>query len=183
MKPVFLMAIATLAVTSMGFVKTSHSVADTVTLLLLFFCAFSLLEACLPSLVSKTATINLKGLAMGIYSTSQFMGIFVGGSVSGWLYGHTGTNGVLLIMACLGILWFLAAFSMKHPLPVHHHLAAPLDKAAQLATQLPQTDGIADAAFSEHEQLMYIKIDKHIISTNELRNLVEDGSLARHLII
>ena len=55
---------------------------------------------------------------------------------------------------------------------------APLDKAAQLATQLPQTDGIADAAFSKHEQLMYIKIDKHIISTNELRNLVEDGSLA-----
>ncbi len=178
-KPVFLMAIATLAITSEGFIKASHSVADTVTLLFLFFCAFSLLEACLPSLVSKTATITLKGLAMGIYSTSQFMGIFVGGSLSGWLYGHTGTNGVLLIMACLGILWFLAAFSMKHPPYLSTIiLPAPLDKAAQLATQLPQTDGIADAAFSKHEQLMYIKIDKHIISTNELRNLVEDGSLA-----
>lgn len=83
--------------------------------LLLFFIAFSLLEAFLPSLVSRTAPTNRKGTALGIYSFSQFFGIFVGGACGGWLYGKFGLTQVSLFCAALAIIWLGLAFNMKNP--------------------------------------------------------------------
>lgn len=83
--------------------------------ILLFFTAFSLLEAFLPSLVSKIAPKERKGTALGIYSSSQFSGIFVGGALGGWLYGTLGLTEVHLFCAILSIIWMTIAFSMKNP--------------------------------------------------------------------
>ncbi len=73
----------------------------------LFFIAFNTLEASLPSLVSKMAPAAARGTALGIYSSSQFLGIFLGGSIGGWLDTHYGTVGVLAFCLLLGIQWFL----------------------------------------------------------------------------
>lgn len=81
--------------------------------LLLFFLAFSLLEAFLPSLVSRTAPPARKGTALGIYSCSQFMGIFVGGTAGGWLYGTVGLIHVYLFCVVLAMVWLVIAFKMK----------------------------------------------------------------------
>lgn len=83
--------------------------------LLLFFSAFSLLEAFLPSLVSRTAPHHRKGTALGIYSCSQFLGIFVGGTLGGWLYGTFGPTQVYLFCAILATIWSAIAFNMKNP--------------------------------------------------------------------
>lgn len=83
--------------------------------LLLFFTAFSLLEAFLPSLVSHAAPATRKGTALGIYSCSQFLGIFVGGTFSGWLYGVFGPVSVYLFCAILTLMWLAIAFKMKNP--------------------------------------------------------------------
>ena len=85
------------------------------TSLLLFFAAFSLLEALLPSLVSKIAPQQSRGTALGIYSFSQFFGIFVGGLLGGWLYGTFGLMQVNLFCAILASLWLAIAFKMKNP--------------------------------------------------------------------
>lgn len=72
-----------------------------------FFAAFNLLEASLPSLVSKTAPAQSKGMAIGIYSTFQFLGAFVGGDRGGWLYQHYGVGAVFAGAAGIAGLWFL----------------------------------------------------------------------------
>jgi MFS family permease len=82
--------------------------------LLLFFSAFSLLEAFLPSLVSRTAPPHRKGTALGIYSCSQYLGIFAGGILGGWLYGASGPLQVYLLCAILAIAWSAIAFNMKN---------------------------------------------------------------------
>lgn len=56
----------------------------------LFFMAFNVMEAILPSLISKESPAGYKGTAMGVYSTSQFIGVAIGGSLGGWLYGLQG---------------------------------------------------------------------------------------------
>ena len=154
---------------------------DVFLLLFLFFGAFSLLEATLPSLVSKLAAIRYKGTAMGVYSTAQFLGIFIGGSLSGWLYGHYSITGVLLFMSGLGLLWLLWASTMAQPPYLSTIIfSAPnnTEQAEQLITQFQQTAGIQEAAFSDEEQLIYLKVDKKIINPNELRNQVEACNLA-----
>lgn len=81
--------------------------------LCLFLAGFSLLEAFLPSLVSRTAPAARKGSAMGIYSCSQFLGIFAGGALGGWLYGQFGFSGVYLFCLILSLCWLFIAFGIN----------------------------------------------------------------------
>ncbi len=89
-------------------------------MLFAFFVAFNLLEATLPSLVSKLAPKKTKGTALGIYSTSQFIGAFVGGSLGGAVSQAWGAEAALLICAIMGLIWLLVAAGMRvspKPLP------------------------------------------------------------------
>ena len=80
-----------------------------------FFSAFNLLEAALPSLVSRLAPAQLRGAAMGAYSTSQFLGAFVGGALGGIALGRLGTEGVFLGAAALTLLWLpLVLLGARH---------------------------------------------------------------------
>jgi len=112
-KTFFLGAIATLGMAELFLWIFAHELLLSALGLLLFFTAFSVLEAYLPSLVSKSAPPAQKGTALGIYSCSQFLGIFVGGSLGGWLYGAVGLTDVYLLCVALTILWLLIAFKMK----------------------------------------------------------------------
>jgi len=80
--------------------------------LFIFFTAFNILEANLPSLVSRTAPIELKGTAIGIYSSCQFLGIFVGGILGGLIYGHFSAPSVLLMCAILGLAWIAKSHNL-----------------------------------------------------------------------
>jgi len=70
-----------------------------------FFGAFNLLEAALPSLVSRLAPASLRGAAMGAYATSQFFGAFVGGAIGGIALGHLGAHGVFAAAAAMTLVW------------------------------------------------------------------------------
>lgn len=104
---IFLIAIGGLALAELLLWKFQHSALEITLGLWVFFTAFTLLEALIPSLVSKTAPINNRGTAMGINSSCQFLGIFFGGALGGWIYGQFSINTVLLVGIFLALLWFL----------------------------------------------------------------------------
>ena len=85
-------------------------------LLLLYLIAFNFLEANLPSLISKQAKKSMKGTALGVYSSSQFLGIFVGGSLAGILFTLGGTGALFGINSLIAFLWLLIAcnFNLKN---------------------------------------------------------------------
>ncbi len=78
-----------------------------------FFVAFNILEALQPSLVSRVAPPQYKGLALGFYNTAQAAGLFAGGALGGWLAARTGPDGVFLAAAVLSLFWLAAAWAMK----------------------------------------------------------------------
>jgi MFS family permease len=80
--------------------------------LLLFLTAFTLLEAFLPSLISKSAPPSRKGTALGIYSCAQFLGIFAGGTLGGWLYGQWSLNVVYLFCVIIVLIWVTMAMKL-----------------------------------------------------------------------
>lgn len=112
-KPVFLIAILGLALSLLGIYFSGNNPVYFGLLLLLFFTAFTVLEATLPSLVSKIAPVNKRGTAMGIYSSSQFLGIFIGGSSGGLILSAYGEKGVFAFAILLLLLWFLSALKMQ----------------------------------------------------------------------
>jgi predicted MFS family arabinose efflux permease len=83
--------------------------------LLLFFTPFNVLEAMLPSLTSRMAPAQAKGIAIGLYSSIQFLGTFVGAAAGGFLYGRWGTAGVVIANAVLLVIWIVAALGMRPP--------------------------------------------------------------------
>ncbi len=115
LKQFFLSAIFMLMISEFLFWLFASSLSLAALSLFLFFTGFSILEAFLPSLVSRTAPAARKGTALGIYSFSQFFGIFVGGSLGGWLYGMLGLTNVYLFCTLLTLLWSTLAFSLKNP--------------------------------------------------------------------
>ncbi len=112
-KPIFLNAIVAIIVIQMLLIWFHSSLLSITILLLIFFTAFTFLEATLPSLISKIAPAHLKGTAMGIYSSSQFFGIFVGGAVGGWVLTYADFPGVFLLCTCIGMIWLSTTFFMK----------------------------------------------------------------------
>ena len=115
MKPVFLGGIAALALAQLLLLLAPGRLPLVLLALLLFFTAFNLLEASLPSLISRLAPPHAKGTALGVYSSSQFFGIFLGGALGGWLQGVWGVNGVFGFCALLAALWGLVALPMRPP--------------------------------------------------------------------
>ena len=81
--------------------------------LVVFFTGFNVMEASLPSLVTKTAPAGTTGTATGIYSSSQFLGIFAGGVIGGWVHQAAGTAAVFLFAAAIAIIWLLVAATMR----------------------------------------------------------------------
>ncbi len=83
--------------------------------LLLFFVPFNVLEAMLPSLVSRIAPPQLKGAAIGVYSSVQFLGTFAGAAAGGFLYSHWGVPGIVVPGVILLAIWLILALGMQAP--------------------------------------------------------------------
>jgi MFS family permease len=96
-----------IAVIVVGFLVLAWSptLALFVAAVLVFFVGFNYLEATLPALVSNVAPTERRGAAMGIYSASQFLGIFAGGSVGGLLIALTDITTLLVVNAALSAIW------------------------------------------------------------------------------
>ncbi|TXT25879.1 MAG: major facilitator transporter [Rhodocyclaceae bacterium] len=115
MRPIFLAAIALLVVVQSGLLLYSASLWALALWLVLFFVAFNVLEATLPSLVSRTAPPSAKGAALGVYNTTQALGLFVGGAAGGYIAQNFGDNAVFAACTGLVLVWLVVANSMNFP--------------------------------------------------------------------
>lgn len=163
MKQVFLLAILTIGLAQIGFILFNAALLGFGLALLMFFVAFNLLEASLPSLISKMAPAESKGTAMGVYSTSQFVGAFLGGMIGGWVYGEYHLVGVFLFGAAASLLWLVLASGMRQPGYMSSYLikVGELDpvSAEQLQMRLRDIPGVGEAVVMAQEGVAYLKVD------------------------
>ncbi len=113
LRPLFIGSIALVVIAELGFLTRSDSLGWLAVWLLIFFTGFNLLEACLPSLVSRIAPASSKGLALGIYNTSQALGLFAGGAFGGAIVARWGSDAVFAFAACVTGVWWLIALGMR----------------------------------------------------------------------
>lgn len=163
MKGVFIGAVAALVVSQAMLYADARNVYVLLAALVIFFSAFNVMEASLPSLITKAAPPDAKGTATGIYSSAQFLGIFVGGAVGGWAHQTGGSAGVFALTAVIALLWLLAAVTMAQPSYLTTRLVPVGDghggDAESLAVRLRQVPGVAEAVVIAEEKLAYLKVD------------------------
>src|SRR5579862_5947633 len=130
---------------------------------LVFFSAFNVMEASLPSLVTKTAPPDAKGTAMGLYSSLQFLGIFAGGVIGGFAHQNGGDAAVFAMTTAIALVWLVVAATMAQPSYLTTRLLPLGDGRASnpesLAAKLRQVPGVAEAVVIAEEKLAYLKVD------------------------
>ncbi|PRY64556.1 putative MFS family arabinose efflux permease [Vreelandella songnenensis] len=148
--------------------------------LFVFFTGFNLLEATLPSMLSKLAPAGAKGTAMGVYSTSQFMGAFLGGTLGGLLANTWGLDAVFIGCAVLALLWWLAMWQMPSPPPLSSEVVAlndtPPDMLDLLLERLAEVVGVEDVMVVPEERLVYLKVNRQRLDRDALTRLIPPKS-------
>jgi MFS family permease len=112
-KPIMVGAIALLTIVQSALVFAGASLVQLGGLVLVFFAAFNVLEALIPSLVTRIAPGSARGAAIGVYNTTQTLGLFVGGFAGGWIAGRWGPSGVFGMCAVLSLGWLALAVRMR----------------------------------------------------------------------
>jgi len=162
MKHVFCGAVALLLISTLLMAVFIQQFTGVVVALFLFFLAFNLLEATLPSLVSKIAPAGSKGTAIGVYNSFQFFGLFLGGTLGGLLAQHVGPASVFVFAAGLCVAWLLLALSMQAPPAVrtrmYHVNEMNEAQAGMLSTALAALDGVVEAVVIADEGVAYLKV-------------------------
>ena len=113
LKQIMVGAVGLMLVAQLMLMSYINSFWGVVVSLLVYFVAFNILEASLPSLVSKIAPPAAKGMAMGVHNTAQSLGMALGAVVAGYLSQHYGQSSVFMFCAVLIALWLLFSFGMQ----------------------------------------------------------------------
>jgi MFS family permease len=175
LKFLFLSAIVLLLAVELGLAVCYTNFHMLVALLLAFFVAFNILEATLPSLVSRIAPPASRGTALGVYNTTQALGLFVGGAVGGWLAGRFGDSAVFVFGIAIVALWLGTAWRMRIPggsaertFPVR----AGADPAA-LRGELLRLRGVRDAVIAPQQGVVRLTVYPDSFDADTAKKLIE----------
>ncbi|KJV44830.1 MFS transporter [Acinetobacter indicus] len=131
----------------------------------LFFIAFNVMEALLPSWLSKAAPIQSKATAMGVNASSQFLGAFFGGMIGGQLLLLNNTAMGWSILTAVAIIWLLMSFGLAQPRYLSSMVFRLPDakQTDEWTSQLLAIHGIEEVVVMSEQQVAYIKVDKQQI--------------------
>ncbi|QBL10775.1 MFS transporter [Rheinheimera sp. D18] len=174
-KGFFLFAIA-LLISAMLTVLLLGNFTGLVIGMLLFFIGFNFLEASLPALVSRIAPAGQRGSAMGIYSSSQFFGAFLGGVIGGAVVQQFGNQMLFVVLAVIGLLWLLVASTLIIPQRAQRlSLAVAVETelaAEQLAAKLSTLAGVQEVTLILAEQRCYLKVSSAQFDTAQAQTMI-----------
>jgi len=140
--------------------------------MIVFFAAFNLLEALLPSMISRVAPAASKGTALGVYSSHQFAGAFLGGPVAGLLVQNYGESAVFWCGALLALVWAIIFIGLKNPPAVTSYTLTMPDVAPErfpeLIEELKAISGVSEAVALPEAGAVYLKVDKDVLDPAQL---------------
>ncbi|MCG7870154.1 MAG: MFS transporter, partial [Candidatus Thiodiazotropha taylori] len=107
-----------------------------------------------------------------VYSSSQFIGAFLGGALGGWIHTHYGNEGVFLLCGAMALVWLLIARGMPNPSYLSNYLlpVGKLDESevTSLAAKLMAIDGVDDAVIIAEDEVAYLKVDLQVVDQQVL---------------
>ncbi len=132
--------------------------------LVVFFTGFNVLEASLPAMVARIAPADMKGTAMGLFSSGQFLGAFSGGLLGGILHTNRSFTAIFLVLAGVALIWLLVAASMRMPKQLSSKIVSLKnmeDEAVEdFLEQASRIKGVHEVSVYREDQVAYLKVEK-----------------------
>ena len=162
-RALFLFAIALLIVSELGLALGNSYLAAFI-MLVLFFTAFNFLEAVLPSTVASIAPADMKGTAMGLFSSAQFFGAFSGGVLGGWLLATASYSVTFMVLGLLLFAWLLLAWSMQSSTPLASRVVSlqglEAEQVKAFLVQAAEIDGVHEVSVYAADEVAYLKVER-----------------------
>jgi MFS family permease len=177
-KPVLLASVALLLFAEAGFAVLDGGLLAIGVLMLAFFVAFNVLEALLPSLVSRLAPAQGRGVAIGVYNTTQTLGVFFGGLIGGWVASNHGDTGVFVVCTVLVAVWLAVAAGMRSPVRSVNELSSLTFSIAAgvnlegLREALAHVQGVREAEIVVTERVARLKVVPGQWDEHRVRKLI-----------
>ena len=169
---IMLAGVMLIALVQFSFGMFQFPLTIVVVAMIIYFTGFNLMEALLPSMISRIAPLSGKGTALGVYSTSQFAGAFLGGPVAGLLIQYQGMDGVYLVGAFMAILWALLLLGLKNPPALTSYTLTMPDVAKDafpsLIDEIKAIEGVSEAIALPEAGAVYLKVDKEQLDNESL---------------
>ncbi|WP_210330763.1 MFS transporter [Aliikangiella sp. G2MR2-5] len=169
---VMLLGVLIIALVQLLFGIAQFSIYWVVAAMVFYFAGFNLLEALLPSMISRIAPLSAKGTALGVYSTGQFLGAFLGGPVAGITIQHFGMDGVYLIGALIAVVWAGLLLGLKNPPAVTSYTLTMRDVSREafptLVEEIRAIEGVSEAVALPEAGAVYLKVDKKTLDPKSL---------------
>lgn len=169
---VMLAGVILIALVQFAFGMFQFPLTIVIVALVIYFTGFNLMEALLPSMISRIAPLSGKGTALGVYSTSQFAGAFLGGPIAGLMMQYKGMDGIYLIGGFMAILWALLLLGLKNPPALTAYTLTMPDVAKEafpsLIDEIKAIEGVSEAIALPEAGAVYLKVDKDQLDPNSL---------------
>lgn len=174
-KTLLLSAILALIASQLLFLVSGDTLATIAGGLFVFFTAFNLLEASLPSLVSRVAPPSAKGAALGAFNTAQAVGAALGSAVGGAIALRFGAHGVFVFCTLLAVVWWLWARSMRAPpvVALREYVVGEHVDLDRLRAQLVGLPGVREARVEVERRMAYIKVNLELWDEEGVRRLLD----------
>ncbi len=143
--------------------------------LTLFFGFLNVLESILPTLVSRLAPVGARGSAMGVYSSSQFTGAFLGGVLGGWMVGSVGLQSAHIVLGGLCVAWLITAYTMPEPPRLSaYQLAFGECKLSteEIEHQLLEVPGVEEVSVVAEDRVAYLKVRRKQLDESALKQVL-----------
>src|SRR5574340_239806 len=177
LKPVFVVSVGLMLAAQAAFIFAIHNFWGIILVLTAYFVAFNILEASLPSLISKIAPTASKGTAMGVYNTTQSFGLFLGGALGGLLSHRYGPAAVFVFGTGLMVVWLVLAAGMQAPPAVRskmfHVREMGAEEARDLSRRLAGLAGVVEASVIAEEGVAFLKVEMEGWDEQGVLQLVE----------
>ena len=159
-KLIFIVSVAIMALAT-AVLSGQRGPSLTPLMLLIFFAGFNLLEATLPSWLSKMCPVGNRGTAMGIYSTSQFFGAFAGGLAGGWSLHEFGVDGLFVTITLILLSWAFVSVGLTSPRPLQTVVLSVGSMEQQDFLKIvSNVTGVEDILLLKGEHLAYVQVDR-----------------------
>ena len=143
----------------------------------LFFVAFTLLEALMPSLMSRLAPAQSRGTALGVYNTFQFLGVFIGGALGGLLFDFFGGPGVFIFSAVAVLVWLILVLVSQAPKLLESRTVdlknAMEHDFSELVAQFRRLPGVCEVILLPGENIAYLKVDPERFHNESLSDIAD----------
>ena len=177
---VFLVCIGLVLASQAMLLVGYHAVLGIGLALLVFFMGFMVLEAALPSQVSRAAPAGARGTAVAVYSTVQFLGAAFGSTLGGYVMQHAGRPTLLGVNAAMLAIWLGCAWGMRNTgaLSARSYAIPPMDadRCDELSRRLRDIDGVREVRVHGKAGMAYLKVDAQAYDERHVLNLIAGES-------